>query len=193
MILVNLLFLTSNKGKIKEVREFFEKNKLDIKIDYESFDYEEPRSDSLEKIVSYKINQVKNKKNYDFILSEDSGIFIDALNDFPGAYSALVFNKIGLNGFVKLMKGVKNRRAYYKSCFALYISKENTKKIFCGKVEGNISEEKRGDGGFGFDPIFIPKGYNKTFGEIPELKKEISHRTRALEKLVEFLKENITA
>jgi len=117
------------------------------------------------------------------VVVEDSGLFIEALKGFPGPYSSYVYKTIGLEGVLKLLEGVENRRAYFKAVVALALDSERV-LVFTGIVSGIISHEIRGGYGFGFDPIFIPEGYDKTFAELgKEVKCRISHRARAFEKL----------
>ena len=109
---------------------------------------------------------------------EDSGLFIDALNGFPGPYSSYVFRTLGNRGIVKLLDGMENRKAYFLSVVAYADGCEI--RSFTGKVKGNISREIRGGEGFGFDPVFEVSG--KTFGEVSiKEKNEISHRKHAFE------------
>ena len=89
------------------------------------------------------------------------------------------------------MKGKTNRRARFVCVIALAY-RGNSVKTFRGEVNGTIIEEPRGNHGFGYDPVFVPDGYNKTFGELgPEIKDKISHRAKALEKIVAFIKEEL--
>lgn len=111
------------------------------------------------------------------LIVEDSGLFIQSLNGFPGAYSAWVQKKIGNSGILKLLAGSPDRSAYFKSCVA-YADRRGVRK-FCGEVRGSICGMERGKGGFGYDPIFVPEGWTKTFAESETLKNRLSHRTNA--------------
>lgn len=125
-------------------------------------------------------------------LADDSGLEVEALNGAPGVYSA---RYAGVHGdaeanMVKLLgelKGIENRKACFKTVLALILN--GNKFEFKGEIWGQITENKRGTAGFGYDPIFIPDGYDKTFAEMsPEEKNSISHRSIAVQKLVDFLK-----
>ncbi|MEO0159542.1 MAG: RdgB/HAM1 family non-canonical purine NTP pyrophosphatase [candidate division WOR-3 bacterium] len=120
-------------------------------------------------------------------LSDDSGLFIDALNGFPGVKSA-DFQKENpdyLEKILKMLQNENNRKAYFK-CVLVFI--DDKEYIFEGEVEGEISYEIKGDKGFGYDPIFYYKPLNKTFGEIElSIKNQISHRAIALSKFKRFL------
>ncbi len=177
--MLKLYFRTSNRHKYLEAKEILSKYNIDV--EWINKKYREIQADSLEEVV---LEALKNMDNYTFI--EDAGLFIDALNGFPGVYSSFVFKKIGNEGILKLMEDVENRRAKFVSVVGLKINGEY--KIFKGVVEGYITHEIRGKGGFGYDPIFIPNGYSKTFAEDTKIKNEVSHRRRALEELAKFLR-----
>ncbi len=120
------------------------------------------------------------------VVVDDSGLFINSLNGFPGPYSSYVYKTIGIEGILKLMNGVEDRRAYFEAAVAYTDGIET--KVFTGRVHGRITEEPRGAGGFGFDPIFVPDGYSVTFAEMgEEVKNRISHRARVFERLAEWL------
>jgi XTP/dITP diphosphohydrolase len=182
-----LYFITSNKGKFKEVA-----NKLieaDVKVIQKNLGYPEIQANSLEDVVNFGVNFILDKFNKPFII-EDAGIFIKKLNDFPGVYSADVFYKIGCNGILRLLEDVKKEReACFKSVMA-YINSDRQIHIFTGECFGMIGFEEVGSNGFGYDPIFIPNGENKTFAEMTiDEKNNLSHRGNSLNKLLEFLKE----
>ncbi len=122
-------------------------------------------------------------------LSDDSGLFIVALNGFPGVRSAEFQRKNPnyLEKILKMMENEKNRVAYFK-CVLVFIDENSNEFVFEGEVEGEISYEIRGDKGFGYDPIFYYKPLNKTFAEIDlQTKNQISHRAIALNKFKNFL------
>lgn len=123
--------------------------------------------------------------------ADDSGLEIDALNGEPGVHTAYYggperdANK-NMDLVLHKMQGATNRKARFRTCIALIINGQ--KHLFQGHIEGTILPEKRGTGGFGYDPLFVPDGYNKTFAEMTlEEKGHISHRGIAVRKLVEFL------
>jgi len=183
----DLYFITSNNGKYKEVA-----TKLidaDIRVIQKNLGYPEVQANSLEDVINFGVKFILNKFNKPFII-EDSGIFIKNLNDFPGVYSADVFYKIGCKGILKLMDDVKkDRDAYFKSVIA-YINSDKQVHIFSGQCNGMIGFEESGSNGFGYDPIFIPNGENKTFAKMTiDEKNRFSHRGNSINKLLEFLKE----
>lgn len=126
-------------------------------------------------------------------LADDSGLCVDALSGRPGVYSARYapnrdFDK-GMDMLLAELKqsGLDNRRAHFSCVLALAVPGEET-KVFEGRVDGKIALEKSGNAGFGYDPIFIPDGFNKTFGHFEaDEKARISHRGRALEKFMDYL------
>ncbi len=113
----------------------------------------------------------------DFTVVEDTGLYIDALSGFPGPYAEYVYRTIGIEGVLKLLSGVEDRRATFTCAAAICIS--GVVKVFTGSSRGVIAERPRGTGGFGYDPIFIPEGYTSTFAELGVEKNKISHRARA--------------
>ncbi|MFP4111624.1 MAG: non-canonical purine NTP pyrophosphatase [Candidatus Woesearchaeota archaeon] len=192
-----IYLITHNKNKIKEFKEVLEPK---IKVETIDFDYIEPKSDSCEEVVklclkeAYESAKVILGKQPDApILIEDSGFFIDKLDGFPGAYTATVFRYIGNKGLLKLMADIRNdkeRTIFYRSFIGFYDGKEM--RIFSGEEKGTMAFQKKGDNGWGQDPIFIPlenNPENRTYGELK--KKNIFEpsifRKKALEKLDEYL------
>lgn len=184
----SIYFATSNKNKLKEVQESIG---AEIQIKHLPFEHNEIRSDSIEEIAkeavehAYSIIQSSQKEfTNEPVFVEDTGLFIHSLNGFPGTYSKWVLEKIGIEGILELLKG-KERSAEFRCCIAYKDGKEV--QTFIGICAGSISEEARGKSGFGYDPIFIPKGYGETFAQSIGLKNNLSHRYNAILKLKEFL------
>jgi XTP/dITP diphosphohydrolase len=179
---MEVMFATSNQHKVAEA------NKVggEFKITFTQMNvmYPEVRADSVRTVAEegarYVHNQIRRP-----IMVEDSGLFIEALNGFPGPYSAFVLGKIGLEGILKLMEDCEDRRAKFVSAIG-YCDKDNV-EVFEGEVEGLLTKEKRGTHGFGYDPIFKPSGSMKTFAEDIRHKNEVSHRRKATEALCRFL------
>ena len=137
-------------------------------------------------------------KNYGYnCFSDDTGLIVEALNGEPGVYTARYGGEakdanLNMKKLLHELDGVSNRSAFFKTAIALNI--DTKKHIFDGIVEGVITLKKIGEGGFGYDPVFIPKGYDKTFAELPiAVKNKISHRGRAITKLIAFLSSNLSA
>ncbi len=175
--------ITSNPGKFNEYYAFFKE--IGLEAEWIRMKYPEIQADTTEEVVIESMNFLTSKGYKDFIV-DDSGIFIDALNGFPGVYSSYVYKTIGLSGILKLLNDYENRGAKFVTVIGLELG-GNT-HLFKGEVRGTISFEPQGTGGFGYDPIFIPEGMNKTFAEMSiEEKNSISHRGRAMNSLKEFL------
>ena len=175
-------FVTSNKNKVKEFRQILEP---EIKVNHIEISYPELRSDNPEEIAKQSAQMLANKLKK-IVVVEDSGLFIEALNGFPGTCSAYIHKRIGLNGILKLMKGVKNRACTYKSAVA-YCKPDKNPISFLGEEKGKVSERIKGSYGFGHDPIFIPEGGSKTYGEIKNYKEVKKFRRRAVLKLRYYL------
>ena len=191
---MEILFATSNKNKVAEANEVGRRH--GIVFTQIHLLYPEIRSDSVAEVAKAGVEHVHGEIRKPVIV-EDSGLFITALNDFPGAYSHFVFERIGNKGILKLMEGVENREARFVSAVAYCEEKDarsrlmnvnySTPKIFEGVVEGKITAGERGDKGFGYDPIFKPKGYAKTFAEDMKMKSEASHRKIAFENFCKWI------
>ncbi|KPM48374.1 non-canonical purine NTP diphosphatase [Jiulongibacter sediminis] len=127
-------------------------------------------------------------------IADDSGLEVDALNGEPGVYSARYAGEHGnheknMDKLLENLRGIENRSARFKTVVTLIL--DGKKQSFEGTVEGQIIDRKKGDGGFGYDPVFRPDGYDRTFAEMSmEEKNPISHRGRAIEKLKGYLLEN---
>ncbi|ADG13424.1 non-canonical purine NTP pyrophosphatase, rdgB/HAM1 family [Methanocaldococcus infernus ME] len=181
---MEIYFITGNINKVREAETILK----DIKIKNIKIEYPELQG-TLEEVAEFGAKYCYERLKKPLIV-EDSGFFVEALKGFPGTYSRFVYETIGNEGILKLLKGVSDRRAYFKSVIGY--CDENGVQLFSGVVKGYVSSEIRGDKGFGYDPIFIPEGYDKTFGELGiEEKSKVSHRRKAFEKLREFLLKKI--
>jgi len=177
-------FVTSNIHKFQEARRVLSEYKIaTAKLKVGAVEIQD---DSLENIAKFSaLDAVKNCGLPIFV--GDSGLFVEALNGFPGPYSAYVYRTVGTKGILKLMKHIENRDAYFQSVIA-FSSPEEQPTCFSGKVEGKISLQELGTSGFGYDPIFEPsKGNGRTFAEMTTTEKnEYSHRAEALRKFAEW-------
>ena len=122
------------------------------------------------------------------LIVEDAGLFIESLNGFPGPYSSYVFRTIGTKGILKLMKNAGKRNAFFESVVAFCLPKLKVPRCFHGEIKGEITNEIRGQAGFGFDPVFVSsEGSEKTFAEMSVAEKNrYSHRARALREFAEW-------
>ena len=173
----DLYFVSSNKNKYHETKKIL--NSFDISVGFRKYELEEIQSDSLVKIAKKKVNQAFEKYNKPVIV-EDAGLFIKSLNGFPGPYSSYIFKTIGNAGILNLLN--KNREASFFSIVSFH--DELYSKTFSAKVDGKISTIQKGNE-WGYDPIFIPNNYNKTFAELQN-KDELSHRFKALRKFANW-------
>ena len=183
---MRLLLISGNEGKYREFREAL--GKRGIELAWRRFPYPEIQSASLDEVVEEGLAWLRAKlgEAEPFII-DDSGLFVTALNEFPGVFSAFALRTVGNAGILRLMEGVEDRRARFEARIGLW-SRETGQRVFSGRVDGRIGTEARGEGGFGFDPIFIPEGRDRTFAEIPtDEKNSFSHRGRAVAALLEFL------
>lgn len=188
---MELVFATNNKHKLEELQAILgNKFKLlslkDIGCNVE-IPEEQP---TLEGNARQKAMYVFENYNYS-CFADDTGLEIEALNGEPGVFSARYAgedknSQVNMDKVLAKMVKIKNRNARFRTVISLIIDgKENQ---FEGVVKGKILTEKRGDAGFGYDPIFQPDGFNQTFAEMQiEDKNKISHRGKAVEKLVNFL------
>ena len=175
-------FVTSNKDKVREFKVIFGE---DYDVEQIDIDYKELRSDDPEEIVKEAVKKLASELKKAVVV-EDSGLFIKALNDFPGTCSAYIHKRIGLKGILELMGDVKNRECVYKSAVG-YCEPDKEPLSFLGEEEGEVSEEIKGNYGFGHDPIFIPEGSALTYGEVENVEDVKKFRRRAVEKLKEYL------
>ena len=188
-----IYFVTGNTHKFNEGLEIFSKESLRYKLKQKDIKTIEIQANSLRDIASFKLDSVKHKINASFIV-EDAGFFVDApLEGFPGVYSSYVLKTVGNEGILKLIDDYAESRAHFSAIISLYFKSLDKVLFFDGKITGKISETIRGEGGFGFDPIFIPDSIpDKTFAEIStQQKNKISHRGQAMKKLISFLKKRI--
>jgi XTP/dITP diphosphohydrolase len=177
-------FITGNKHKVKEAKGIFKK--FGIQLEHVDLEYPELQG-SLEDVAKFGAKYAASKLERPVIV-EDAGLFIKALNWFPGTYSSYVQETLTNKGILKLMDNVKDRYAEFRSVVG-YCTPKSEPEIFLGIVKGHISFEERGNYGFAYDPLFIPEGFEKTFGELnTEEKNEFSHRYRSLQKFASWLK-----
>ena len=188
-----LVFATNNAHKLDEISSILgEKVELlSLKDIHCHVDIPET-ADTLEGNAMLKAEYIY--KNYGLdCFADDTGLEVEALNGAPGVYSARYAGGEGDNAEANMqkllqnMQGVQNRKAQFRTAICLIL--DGKKHLFEGIVKGEIIKEKRGSSGFGYDPIFVPEGYTKTFAELGnETKNKISHRALAVEKLCRFLK-----
>ncbi len=188
----HLLFATHNQAKVSELSRLISPSKKIVSLDELGYDQEIPEiGDTLEENALQKAKTI-----FDIFkipcFSDDSGLFIEALDGEPGVHSAYYSGKrdycINNKLVLDKLSGITNRKAYFKTIICL-IEPDGKTMYFEGVVKGSIARDSLGENGFGYDPIFIPEGHTKTFGELSvDIKKALSHRARATEKLINYLR-----
>ena len=179
-------FVTGNIHKFNEARRVLAE--YDISVAMLNIDAVEIQDYSIENIAKYSVIDAAKKTNLPMFV-EDAGLFINALNGFPGPYSSYVYRTIDTKGILKLMQNEHKRDAHFLSAVAFCSLQESSEtKIFQGKVEGRITYEEKGEQGFGYDPIFQPYDRNdRTFAEMTtQEKNKNSHRAQALRKFAKW-------
>lgn len=191
-----LVLSTNNKHKVEEIKDILKELPIDVlskkDIGLEDFEVVEDGS-TLEENSVKKAKALAEKTEY-MVLADDSGLFVDRLNGDPGVYSSRYAGEEGNDkkNNEKLLKEMKDiplekRSARFKTVIAL-VTEEKEVITIKGECEGQIEFEPRGDNDFGYDPLFTPEGYDKTFAQLDgEIKNSISHRAKALEKVKEVL------
>lgn len=202
---MKIVFATNNKNKLEEIRdilgnkfEVLSLNDIDCHVDIPE------TGKTLEENAAIKANYIFKRYNIS-VFADDTGLEVEALNGAPGVHSARYAEGEGhdseanMKKLLKELDGKENRKARFRTVIALILCQhpqahipETTPVMFEGIVEGKITTGKRGDAGFGYDPLFQPEGYDKTFAELGhEVKNNISHRARAVEKLVRYLNSEV--
>jgi len=190
---MQLIFASNNQHKLDEVKAILAPTHIEIKSlnDIGFYEEIEETGQTFHENAAIKVNTIYNAKNTN-CFADDSGLEVEALDGQPGVFSARYSGEHGNHAannqkLLEKLKGNTNRNACFKTVIALMI--DNSIHYFESRVDGIIAEELSGKEGFGYDPLFIPQGYDKTFADMPaEIKNSISHRKRALEAMLVFLK-----
>ena len=187
-----IVFATNNKHKLKEVQQILGNKYEVLGLMDIGFEGDIPETGkTLKANASIKSGFVYEKFGLD-CFSDDTGLEIEALDGRPGVYSARFAGEPGdaeknIEKVLFELENKQNRKARFRTIVSLILDGEE--HFFEGIINGKIIDEKRGEDGFGYDPVFIPDGYQLTFAEMPaDEKNKISHRSKAVEKLVEYLK-----
>ncbi len=188
-----LVIATSNPGKLQELRKILPESFTILSLGDLGFDEEIPETGaSLEENALLKARFVHERFGGD-CMADDSGLEVEDLGYAPGVHSARYAGipsdpRANNQKLIRELEGKKNRKARFRTVLALIY--KNKEHLFEGSLDGTISLSPSGTGGFGYDPLFIPDGYDFTFAEMdPDLKNRISHRARAVEKLRKFLEQ----
>ncbi len=189
---MKLVFATNNKHKLDEVRKIISHHPIEIVslAEINCFDDIPETADTLEGNALQKAHYIQEKFGLN-CFADDTGLEVEALDNAPGVYSARYAgpehdSEANMKKLLREMEGKENRKARFRTVIALVW--DGMAYTFDGIVSGIITTAKRGENGFGYDPIFVPDGYEQTFAELGnEIKNRISHRAKAVEKLDEFL------
>ena len=190
-----IVFATNNLHKLEEIRQimdgFYEVLSL---TDIGCYEEIVEDADTLDGNAQIKADFVTNRYHMD-CFADDSGLEVEALNGAPGVYSARYAGEHctyqdNVDKLLAALDGVQNRKAAFRTVIALNLQGQTYH--FEGRCDGMIVTEQRGEGGFGYDPVFQPDGYDKTFSELGvEVKNKISHRGKATQKLISFLQSHV--
>lgn len=188
----DLVFATNNTHKLREVISMIDNQFKILSLnDIAFFEDIEESAETLEGNALIKAQTIHEKFGYN-VFADDTGLEIEALNGAPGVYSARYAGedkdpKANMRKVLQELADQKNRKAHFRTVIALIL--DGKEYLFEGVVNGVIAENETGAEGFGYDPIFIPEGYEQSFAQMgAELKNEISHRGIATRKFIEFLK-----
>jgi len=189
---VKICFASNNANKVKELNEMLGRDYEIIGLkDLNITEDIAETGNTLEENSAIKANYVFKKHKIP-VFADDSGLLVEALNGQPGVYSARYAglerkDERNIDLLLQNLQHHKNRQARFETVIT-FIEDSGTEYQFKGFVKGEIINERRGSGGFGYDPIFVPDGYNQTFAEMSrENKNKISHRAIAVQKLVAHL------
>lgn len=193
---MTIVFASVNEGKIKEIHQILGDDLIIKGLKDLAINEELPETgNSFQENARQKARYVFEKTKQT-VFADDSGLCIDALNGAPGVHSAYYAglprnDEKNIQRVLQQLKNQPHRTAYFISVICLIWN--GTEYFFEGKVHGHIAEEPRGNNGFGYDPIFIPKGYTQTFAELSaSVKNSLSHRYQALRQLKHFLQQHTT-
>lgn len=190
---MKLVFATNNRHKLQEIRDIIGDRVEVLSLnDIDCHDDIPETANTLQGNALIKARYIYEKYNVD-CFADDTGLEVDVLGGEPGVFSARYAgedcdSEANMKKLLHNLTGEKNRKAQFRTVIALIINGEE--KLFNGIVKGTISEEKMGNSGFGYDPIFIPEGFSESFAQMSSaMKNSISHRYRATEQLNDYLKE----
>lgn len=186
---MQLVFVSSNLHKFQEIEKILREQ--NVTITFHKADLPEIQSNSLEEIALFSAKHAFEQVEQPLFV-EDTGLFVQSLNGFPGSYASYVFKTIGNQGILRLLKEESNREATFRTAIALILS-ESEFFTFIGETKGTIAHDERGSEGWGYDPIFIPNdGTGQTYAEMGFAQKnKVSHRERCLLKMTEWLKSEL--
>jgi len=186
-----LIYLTTNPHKVEEANEFFgKKYGFDLEIVNPDFEILEIQAKTCGEVAGFSAKYAADKLGYP-VLKSDTGLYLDALGGLPGPYNAYFDKQIGVDKFLEMLKGEKNRKARIEHCFA-YCEPGSNPIIFTGGGTGTISRKAKGERGRWHDKFFIPDGETKTLSELRDIdyEREASYWGTAIDDFAKWYKEN---
>jgi XTP/dITP diphosphohydrolase len=182
---VRLVFVTGNEHKRREVREI-----LGVELEAADLDVPEIQGIDPAEVAAAKALAAREALGSPqaYVLAEDSGVMVEAWNGFPGALTKWLMGCVGVEGLLGMLSGFEDRSAR-AVCVAAVAAPDGRVETFRGEVRGEISPEARGEGGFGYDPVFVPEWSSSTYAELGEEKNRDSHRARAFRAMRGWLEE----
>ena len=186
---VKIIFVTSNESKLREARQI-----LGVEIDSVDLDLPEPQALDVADVAAQKALAARAALHNPPrpVLVEDSGIIFGAWNGLPGALTKWFLAAVGNEGLLRMLLAEEDRSAH-AVCAVAVADAAGSVRVFVGEVEGEVAGPPRGEGGFGWDPIFVPEGERRTYAEMGPDKNTISHRARAFEAAREGLADLLRA
>ncbi|MDY6768961.1 MAG: non-canonical purine NTP pyrophosphatase [Candidatus Nanohaloarchaea archaeon] len=184
---MQLYFATGNTGKVDDAQEILAD--VDVDVEQMEVDVMEPQDAALEDVARFKVEQALEDTQLfgSYLMADDSGLFVPELDGFPGILSSPFDAQVGKEKLLDLVD--VGTAAAFRAAIALHDPETGTVEVFTGEVEGTLVEP-RGDGGFGYDPMFLPDGNEKTFAEDMAYKHKVSHRREALEGLHDRIRDD---
>jgi len=181
----NIIYVTGNWAKVMSAREVL--TPLGFEIENKKLSITEIQADTVEEVAKFSAKEASEKLKAN-VLKNDTGLFIEALEGFPGPYTHYADEKLGEDGILKLLENENNRNACFIEAFA-YCEYGNDPVVFTSITRGVIAKEKSGEYGWSWDFIFIPEGKDKTMGCYPDKERLLMWNPDALYKLAEYLKD----
>ncbi|MBR1775881.1 RdgB/HAM1 family non-canonical purine NTP pyrophosphatase [bacterium] len=191
---MKIVLASSNEHKVQEINEIAADYGIDVKFILPPNNFNPIENGKTFQENSYIKAREAWKLAKSWILADDSGLCIDALNGAPGIYSARYADtpELRIKRVLNELNGTADRKAYFACAMTLINPQGKVEYSFEGRCEGTIIREPRGKNGFGYDPIFLPRNYTKTIAELSEDEKnQISHRSVALRQILNYIKTNL--
>lgn len=185
--MITIYFVTSNPGKVESIKNILKEINLGLDVQMLKAEYPEDKDEGTTAHVALMGAKYCAEKYQKPVLVTDAGIFIKALKGFPGVNTKFAHVRIGNEGILKLMEGKEDREVEWILSLG-YCEPGKDPVEFTSSLKGHISNQEKGDQGFGFDPILIPEGYTETFAEKPALRDEIGPFKESLLKFAKWYK-----